>query len=307
MNLEIYGINYKFCDIKVREKHYIDARERYLLLDKYKYSGFIPSVIVSTCNRTEYYFDKRNNIYENIGFENLSGIDAIRHLFRLTSGIESQIIGEPEILSQVKQAYYNSAELGMTNGFFNKIFLNAIKLGKHVRSQTGISEGNISFASIIFNKSREFFKDISNKNIFILGTGEMTKKILKYFSSVRTNMQIVSGKNYDKAILLASECKVLINKFSEFKNIINTADIIITATSSPHILISEIDLIYVKRPLLIFDLSVPRNVDEGIKNGYVYLYNIDDLKKISENNLNERIKYIPVIKEIIENEINKLL
>ena len=127
MNLEIYGVNYKFCDIKTREKHCINTNEQYLLFDKLKHSGFVPSVIISTCNRTEYYFDKKNNIYENNSFKNLSGIDAIRHLFRLASGIESQIIGESEILSQIKQAYYNSIKLGMTNSFFNKIFLNAIK------------------------------------------------------------------------------------------------------------------------------------------------------------------------------------
>ncbi|OGS43438.1 MAG: glutamyl-tRNA reductase [Elusimicrobia bacterium RIFOXYD2_FULL_34_15] len=307
MNLEIYGVNYKFCDIKTREKHCINTNEQYLLFDKLKHSGFVPSVIISTCNRTEYYFDKKNNIYENNSFKNLSGIDAIRHLFRLASGIESQIIGESEILSQIKQAYYNSIKLGMTNSFFNKIFQNAIKVGKYVRNETSISDGNISFASIIFNKSKEYFKDISNKNIFILGTGEMAKKMLKYFSAVQANVSVVSGKNYNRAALLASEYKVLINGFNEFKDSINIADIIITATASPHILISDTDLVYIKKPLLIFDLSVPRNVEKRTNNELVHLYNVDDLRQTSEYNLSERVKYIPVVEKIIENEINKLL
>ena len=118
---------------------------------------------------------------------------------------------------------------------------------------------------------------------------------------------MVSGKNYNRAALLASEYKVLINGFNEFKDSINIADIIITATASPHILISDTDLVYIKKPLLIFDLSVPRNVEKRTNNELVHLYNVDDLRQTSEYNLSERVKYIPVVEKIIENEINKLL
>ena len=131
--------------------------------------------------------------------------------------------------------------------------------------------------------------------------------MLKYFSAVQANVSVVSGKNYNRAALLASEYKVLINGFNEFKDSINIADIIITATASPHILISDTDLVYIKKPLLIFDLSVPRNVEKRTNNELVHLYNVDDLRQTSEYNLSERVKYIPVVEKIIENEINKLL
>lgn len=308
MNLVVYGIDYKIADIKLRETYYLNTANTISLLSKLNKNGIRPAVIISTCNRTEFYLESKNDFLFRDNFRRTSGVDALRHLMRLACGLESQILGETEILSQIKHAYHLSLKNGMTNAYFNKIFQNAIRVGKLVRSVTDISKGNISFGSIVFSKAKEFFIDLDGVHVFIIGTGEMAKKTLRYFYEAKSKVQIVSGKNYEKGLLLASKFNISVIKFNTFKSIISSADIIITATSSPHILIEKCDLADVKKPLLIFDLSVPRNVNNNVtENNFVHLYDIDDLKKISDNSINIRINAIPKVESIIENEINKLL
>ncbi|MDO8735409.1 MAG: glutamyl-tRNA reductase [Elusimicrobiota bacterium] len=312
MNLQIYGINYKNTDIETREKYYLGGDNVSSVLFDFKRANILPSVIVSTCNRTEFYFSGNikmpNLIYHKITehFHKIEGFPAVRHLFRLTSGLESQILGENEILSQVKNAYYRSLNFGLTDKFFNQIFNHTLKTAKEVRRTTKISSGNISFASIVFNKTKHILNNIDGKNFLMLGTGTLAETILNYFSRNKIKLKIISGKNYDKATKLAELFETEVICFDKLKSAVDSADVIITATNAPHFVVKKNDLSEKRKNCLIFDLSVPRNVNPDVKSSKIILYNLDDLKKISDKNLELRKNSVSEAEKIIDGEIEKL-
>ncbi|MBI5573332.1 MAG: glutamyl-tRNA reductase [Elusimicrobia bacterium] len=312
MNLQIYGINYKNTDIETMEKYHLDNDAVDTILIETKNSGVSPFVIVSTCNRTEFYFSENKKIQNLIRYEaskhfrKIEGFSAIRHLFRLASGLESQILGESEILSQVKDAYYRSLNFGLTDRFFNILFNRVLKVAKEVRRTTKISSGNISFASIVFNNAKRILGDIDGKSFLLLGTGTLAETILNYFSRNKIKLKIISGKNYDKATKLAELFETEVICFDKLKSAVDSADVIITATNAPHFLLRKEDFCGRKNNCLMFDLSVPRNVSPDVKSSKIILYNLDDLKKISDKNLELREKSVSEAEKIIENEIEEL-
>jgi len=317
MNFCIYGINYKSVDIASRERYFISNDVSDGILAKFKELSVLPIVILSTCNRTEFYFSENSDNFVDVlkssshymidmKFEKKEKLAAIKHLFKVTSGLESQILGENEILSQVKNAYYKSLNLGLTNKFFNLLFNRALKVGKDVRSKTKISCGNLSFASIVFNKIKRLFGNINNKNILLVGAGVISETILNYFSKNEIKLKIVSGKHYEKAVNLANIFNTEVIYFDKLKSAITTSDIIIVATSAPHFLINKNCIIKDGKTRIIFDLSVPRNVDPNIKDNKTILYNIDNLKEISDSNLQIRKNAVTEAEKIIEGQIEEI-
>ncbi len=314
MVLTIYSVNFKTADIVIREKYYLCSEKIDCVLLRAKQLGILPFVVLSTCNRTEFYCSEFLKIplkqlvdYPTEDLMKINGIDAIRHLFRLTSGLESQIIGENEIIGQVKKAYYKTLNLGLTDKFFNLLFNYALRIGKKVRTETKISVGNVSFASIVYKKIKEILgNQISKKNFVLLGTGEIAQSVLKYFSKHNINLKIVSGRNFDKALILARMYNAEVFKFEQLEFILNNADIIIVATSAPHYLLKRENMRNNKN-IIVFDLSVPRNVSPDIVNEKVILYNLDDLKKIRDENFTLRKKSIPEAEKIIEDGIREFL
>ncbi|MFA5780314.1 MAG: glutamyl-tRNA reductase [Elusimicrobiota bacterium] len=312
MNLHLYGINYKNTDIETREKYHLDNDAVDTILLETKNSGVSPFVIVSTCNRTEFYFSENKNAQNLIKykttkhFRKIEGFLAVRHLFRLASGLESQILGESEILSQVKDAYYRSLNFGLTDRFFNILFNRVLKAAKEVRKTTKVSSGNISFASIVFNNAKRLLGDIDGKSFLLIGTGTLAETILNYFSRNKIKLKIISGKNYEKATKLAGIFETEVICFDKLKSAVDSADVIITATNAPHFVVEKNDLSENSKNCLIFDLSVPRNVNPDVKSSKIILYNLDDLKKISDKNLELREKSVIAAEKIIENEIEEL-
>lgn len=312
MRLQIYGINYKNTDIETREKYHLDNDTVDTILLKTRNSALSPLVIVSTCNRTEFYFSKnekmgdliRHRITEH--FHKIEGFFAVRHLFRLASGLESQLLGESEILSQVKDAYYRSLNLGLTDKFFNVLFNRVLKVAKNVRRETGISSGNISFASIVFNETKRQLGNIDGKNFLLLGTGILAGTILNYFSGNKIKLKIISGRNSGKAAKLAKLFETEVIYFDKLKSAADSADVIITATNAPHFLVGKNDFSEKKKNHLIFDLSVPRNVNPDVKSEKTILYNLDNVRKISDENLQLRKNAVSKAENIIENEMAEL-
>lgn len=317
MNLQIYGINYKSADIFIREKYYLNSDKADSVLLKFRELSLSPLVIISTCNRTEFYFtgkesDKLSVLEKNIGyavdkyFRKTENLSAVRHLFRVAGGLESQMLGESEILSQVKNAYYKSLNIGTTDKFFNVLFNRALKVAKDIRRTTGISAGNISFAGIVFNEIKRQSGDMDGKNFLLIGTGVLAETVLSYFSKNKIKLKIVSGKNYDKAAKLAEMFETEVICFDKLKSAIGSADVIVTATNAPHFLVGKNDFKDIKKNCFIFDLSVPRNVNPDVKSGKIILYNLDDLKKISDRNLELRKKSVIEANNIIKNEMAEL-
>lgn len=317
MELMAYGINYKTTDIIVREKYHLNNEKINIILSRAKQSGVSPFVVLSTCNRTEFYsskdIEKDNMCFEDLvgyridNFNIIKGLNAIKHLFRVASGLESQVIGEDEILSQIKIAYYKSLSFGLTDKFFNILFNQVLKVARKVRRETQISSGQLSFANIVYTRIRQIFGDnVKNKKFVLIGTGEIAESILNYFSKNEINLKIISGRNYDKALNLARIYKTEVFKFDRLDSVVNDADIIIVATSAPHFLLKR-ENIRGQKKRIVFDLSVPRNASPDVASEKVILYNLDDLKKKSDENLYLRKKTIPKAEGIIKDEIKEFV
>ena len=318
MDFYTCGINYKSVDIILREKYSLPESISDEILKKLKRMSILPIVILSTCNRTEFYFSEKSKKFVEVlkdfnyildeNFEKKGGVRAVEHLMRVASGLESQILGETEILLQVKRAYYKSLNLGLTNKIFNLIFNKTLRTAKDVRSKTKISYGNISFASIIFKKIKDLFGCAINKNILLLGTGSIAESVLNYFNKNEIKLKIVSGRYYEKAVQLANKLKdgVEVYHFHELPRLIMTADIIIVATSAPHFLITKENITKDERTRIIFDLAVPRNVDPDIKDENTIIYNIDDIKEISDKGFQIRKNSAVEAEKIIESQIEEI-
>ena len=284
------------------------------------------AVVLSTCNRMEIYVSSNNaepeflidfiiNYFDLCNssrkyFYEITGLNAVKHLFRVASGLESQILGEPEILGQIKEAYFFAHNTGWTDKTINKVFLKAIETGKKVRTETKISQGNISYGSVIFSIVKNFFDTIKNKNIILIGTGKMASIVVNYLKHKETNVTVIANKHFDIAVKLASEVKGKAIMFDEIDSVLDTADLIISSTSAPHFVLkkSDFEMRTNYQPLLIFDIAVPRDIDPEVRNiPNIYLYDIDDLTAIIDKNIETRKKEQIVAQRIIDEEITEFI
>jgi len=327
MGIILTGTDYKTAPIKIREKVSVSGKILQDILKKLlSIENIEGAVVLSTCNRMEVYVScngvEHSSLIDFIMdyfslsgssktyFYTLTGYDLIRHLFRVASGLESQIIGESEILGQVKNAYFLAHAAGCTDKTINKIFTKAIEIGKKVRTETQISRGNISYGSVIFSIAREVLGTIDNANVVLIGTGKMASVIIKYLTNKKTNVTVVSSRHFDIAMKLASSVGGKAIMFDEITQAINTADLIISSSNAPHLILkrSHFEGRANYNQLLIFDIAVPRNVEPEVKNMKgIYLYDIDSLTAIIEKNIEMRRKEEIVAQQLIDEEIKKFI
>lgn len=326
MNLAVFGISHKTASVDIREKYSFSKKQMVDFLIKLSKIDLIDeTVLLSTCNRTEIYFVadllyevkkifceelkiKSDDLKYFYFFENKY---AVEHLFCVSSGLDSQILGENQILSQVKQAYYQAKELNTTGKYLNKLFHKAIQVGKLVRQKTEISKGNISFASVSLKLLRSIYGSLNNKKILFIGTGKIVELLVKHFLDSDINCIFVANKNYDKAVELANMVSGKAVRFDKLKDELKDADIVISATSSPHLILKK-DMVEEimkshKAHLCIVDLAIPRDVAPEVKDiKNVTLFNLDDLNLIIEENYKKRILEAQKAQEIVESEVEKI-
>jgi glutamyl-tRNA reductase len=325
-NIELFGISHKTAEVYIRERYSFTNSKKLEFLNFVKNKDLFKGlVLLSTCNRTEIYFEFKKEIIEeekkdilvNIlkipeeekkFFYYKTGKEVFLHLSRIISGIDSQVLGETEIVNQVKYAYKNSFDINFTSKNLNFLFQNCFKISKKVRSLTGIQEGNLSYGSIISDITKNFYgeNNISVKNIAIIGTGMITKKIVE---SLHThNLYFVSSKHYEIALELAKKFNGIALKYDNIEQIFKNVDIIIAATSAPKCIITEKFFSKQnKEKILIFDLGVPRNVSDAVKKcGNVTIYTLDDLNFVKDENYKERMKHKVVAEKLINFEVNKI-
>lgn len=333
MNVILLGTSHKTAPLKVREKYSFSKKrvcEAYRLLCN---EVIREAVILSTCNRTEIYATTparqdlaggdspekvreflcnalRITNYELQYFYFLEDADVIRHLFQVSSGLDSQIVGESQILGQVRNAYFQAKESGMTGKYLNKLFQKAIEVGKIVREKTKISEGNISIGSVALKMIENLWGSLKGKKILIIGTGKIGELVTKYLADRGIAGTFVANRTYEKAKELAEKINGKAVRFNFLRDEIRATDVIISATASPH-LILEKEIIqeiieFRKEPLYIMDLALPRDVDPEIKDiNNVFLYNLDDLNLIIKENYKKRMKEAKKVEKIIEEEIGE--
>lgn len=313
MNVEMIGINHKTSDLAARDKAAINP-ERFSEVTRTinGTSGIEGSVILSTCNRVEIYTSPRKHLSDsdlkNI-FGKITGLDkadyenayiyrdeaAVRHLFRVASGLDSQLLGEVQILGQVKSAYYSALEIGSVTGFLNRLFLKAIECGKFVRERTAVSQGAVSVAYAAVDLAGKIFGNLEKLKILIIGAGETGWLAATHFHGAGVSFWKISNRTRERAETLAKELEGETIGFPPSTDEINWADIVVSATGAPDYVIKSdhISHLIKKRdnPICFLDLAVPRDIDPGLRDSdNTFVYSIDDFNELVEANLKARQK-----------------
>lgn len=325
MRLIVLGINHKTAPVDIREKLSFSAKEvicaNQLLRDTLSLSECL---ILSTCNRVEIYvvagkdcisgikqfLAKLRNI-EVSEFENrlyiYEGSDAVKHLFRVAAGLDSMVIGEMEILGQVKTAYSDASESKTLGKLLNRLFQKTFNTAKKIRTETLITRGSVSVSSVAVRLSGKILGHLHDKKVLVIGAGTIGEQLLMYLKKNGVKIIVVANRTYEKALVLADRFGATAIKFDDFPHDLINADIVISSTGAPHTIIRKDDIAHLmpkrhQRPLFLIDLAVPRDIEAEVnKIDNVYLYNIDDLQKIVEENLSLRKNELDGCNKIIEN------
>ena len=329
MNLHTLGLNHDSAPVEVREKLAFSPSSVPVALSSFAQS--FPSseiVILSTCNRVEIYATSKDDslnkdtlldffsAFHELPKEEFAdhmyhhqGINAVRHLFFVASSLNSGVLGETQIISQVKEAYQTATTAETTGSILNQLFQRSLTVAKDVHTKTAIGKGNISVSTVAVDLAIKIFKDFSEKTMFIIGAGEMCELVLKHLVERGAKTAIVANRNYDKAKSLAEEYDGKAINYEKLGEYLPQADIVISSTASPrHVVHTEHikNAIKARRgnPMLLIDIAFPRDIDPEIsKIDNVYLYDINDLNKVANSNAEERKKDIDKCVTIIDKEV----
>ena len=327
MNLICVGINHTTAPIEIREKLWFSAEEIRELLPVLRERFATECVLTSTCNRTELYMHPsapspdtaavwkfladRKNAGGQVGGEHFyvaAEGSAVAHLFSVASGIDSMVVGDVQILNQLKEAYALAQESGTTGTIFNKLFSHALHVGKRTRTETEISEGAVSISYAAAELASRIFDDLSKRAALLIGAGETGKLTAKHLTSRNLGKLLLANRTRSKADELAEQLHGSVIPYEEFQNHIHDVDIIITAVDAPSYVITAAHLKRAmkergNKPLFIIDIGLPRNVDpEANTIDNIFLHDIDALNHIIDNNVAHRREQIARVGEIVAEE-----
>ena len=310
------GLSYKKADATVRGKFSLDANAKSTLLMQAEAEGIESLIVSSTCNRTEIY-GFANHPYELIKLlcENSQGTveefqevayiyknqEAVNHMFRVGTGLDSQILGDFEIISQLKIAFIQSKSNGLVNSFMERLVNSVIQASKKIKTDTEISSGatSVSFASVQYIIKN--VQGITNKNILLFGTGKIGRNTCENLVKHTKHDHItLINRTKDKAEKLAKKLDVVVKDYADLQLELQKADVVVVATGAQNPTIDKA-ILNLKKPLLILDLSIPKNVNENVQEiDGVTLIHLDHLSQITDETLEKRKLYIPQAEAIIE-------
>jgi glutamyl-tRNA reductase len=314
----VVGLSHKNADLATRGNFSLDKEQTQRLLVQAKVDGLEELMVISTCNRTELMGiveDPKMLIDYLCSFSGgdvslflekgyiLSDRKALDHVFRVGCGLESQIIGDFEIIGQLKRAFSNSKKQLMVNGFSERMVNAVIQSSKRIKTETQLSSGatSVSFASVHY--ILEHVKEVSQKNILLFGTGKIGRNTCENLIKHTQNDQIILvNRSEESAQRVAGKFNLIVKNISKLKAEIAQSDIVIVATGAQDITV-DASMMPQDKPLLILDLSVPSNVDPKLKDlDNITLINLDELSQLTNDTLKKREKYIPQANEIL-NEV----
>lgn len=309
MNIVCAGLNHQTAPVELRERFAVGKHEVPEVLKALRaMDGMAGAVVLSTCNRVEFYAASLCPVKAT---EELSeflrqraGTDlplythdtprSVRHLFRVASGLDSMVLGETEILGQVKEAYSLASTCGATSRHLHKLFQHAFRVAKHVRTETRITRGGTSVGGAAVELATKIFGDLRGRGVMILGAGDTSERTARNLMSRGVKTVIVSNRTFDRAAQLAEEIGGLAIHFDHWQNTFPEVDILISSTSAPHFILTPEKLAPLMRsragrPLFVIDLAVPRDADPAINEiEGVFLYDIDSLKQIVRQTMEVR-------------------
>lgn len=328
MNVLCVGINHTIAPVEIRERLAVPNHKLSDTLGALRaIEGLSEAVIVSTCNRVEFYAASIRPIQTLEGLQNFlrtrAGLDAplyhhdtpqsIRHLFRVASGLDSMVLGETEILGQLKQAYAAAAQAGATSRTLNRLFQQAFRVAKSVRTETQITRGATSVGAVAVELAGRIFGDLANHRVMVLGAGETSERTARSLVSRGVKTVIVSNRTFDRAAALAGEIGGMAIHFDHWQREFPDVDILISSTAAPRPIITRERLepmmrLRSGRPLFIIDLAVPRDADPEVNDiDGVFLYDIDSLQDIASRSIAVRQREIEHCERIIDREVTDFM
>ena len=331
VNLILVGVNHKTTPVEIREKLAFTKGKIEESVDRlFNFPDIIEHTILSTCNRVEIYarancqdsaikaikqficdFHEVSPVELEDHFYSYRNEEAVEHLFRVSSSLDSMILGEAQILGQVKDAYSLAKDLRSTGLVLNQLFKKAFSIAKKVREETGIAERSVSISSAAVELAQKIFDDLENRTVMLVGTGEMAELAAKHLISYGVKTVYVTSRTYDRAVNLARTLNGSALDFEAFKNELHRADIVITSTSAPNFIIKKemVEKAIHERknkPIFFIDIAVPRDIEPDVNDlENIYLYDIDDLHVVVSANMKEREKEAENAMNFISQEVTK--
>ncbi|MBW1678900.1 MAG: glutamyl-tRNA reductase [Deltaproteobacteria bacterium] len=328
MNFIIAGLSHKTAPLEIREKLSFSSRDLKTSLRKIiSLPEISEGIIISTCNRVEILFSARETKkgiqeiknfladYHKVSLNEITphlyfytGQEAIKHFFRVACSLDSMVVGEPQILGQLKNAYRSAVECKTTGSTLNRFIHKAFSVAKRVRTETNIASSAVSVSFAAVELARKIFNKLDDKKILLVGAGEMSELVARHLVSNGIQDLFITNRTFEKAISLAKEFGGRAIGFDDFSAYLPRTDIIISSTGASHFIIAHEQVAMALRmrknkPMFLIDIAVPRDVDPRVNNiPNVYLYDIDDLQGIVETNQLERGKEACRAEEIIEKE-----
>jgi len=329
MELVCVGLNHRTAPVEVRERFAVPAGKLGASAKELLgIAGLEESVVLSTCNRTEFYIageqaeqaamELRRRLAAEHGADSdphwyeHHRIQAAKHLCRVVSGLDSMVLGETEIFGQAKDAYRQALDAGATSGTLNRVFQRAFGIGKRVRTDTRIQEGATSVAGAAVELAEKIFGKLAGCRVIVIGAGEMSRQTAQALLSRGASTVFVTNRSYDKAVLLAEEIGGRAVHFDEWAPVLAGVDVVISSTSAPHPVVLPHHIESVRRvrkfrPLFLIDIAVPRDIDPACGAiEEVYLYDIDTLEQLAGEARTRREKQIIECDRIIDEELSKL-
>jgi glutamyl-tRNA reductase len=328
MSFQLIGVNHKTAPVEVRERlaipesHLADALRRLA-----EHPGVEEGLILSTCNRVEILAQTNNGNADLRAFVRdffrLQPLDfephayeyrereAIRHLFRVACSLDSMVVGEPQILGQVKEAYATARAVGAVHSQLDLLLTRAFAVAKRVRTETAVGSSAVSVASVAVDLAKKIFGSLQGKHVYLVGAGKMSELAARHLLAHGAESIFVANRTYDRATQLASKFNGQAILFEQLYETCDRADIVLTSTGAPHAIFrrehGELFLSRRKnRPMFFIDIAVPRDVDpEMNKLDGIFVYDIDDLQQAVSSNVADRRREADRAEAIVESEVEK--
>ena len=331
MNIVVVGLSHKTASVEIREKVAFPPNQMETpLRELVSIPDIAEGVIVSTCNRVEIYATTHDVAggmarlkrfladYHHISLETLEphlynyhGEAAIRHVFRVASSLDSMVVGEPQILGQIKTSYGYAAEYKASGIILNRFLHKAFSVAKRVRTETGIASSAVSVSFAAVELAKKIFGDLTDKTVMLIGAGEMCELAAKHFLNSGVRGVMVTNRTYERAERLAEEFDGKAVRFEDLFDHLHKADIILSSTGATHFIIGAKDVEAVVRrrklkPMFFIDIAVPRDIDPKVNDvANVYLYDMDDLQGVVTSNLQQRAEEAKKAEGIVDQEIGR--
>ena len=333
MKLLLTGLNHRTAPVEVREKiAFEDQALPQALIDLKRCPGLLEGMILSTCNRVEvavaaeeqadaesavegFLADSRHveRAWVTPYLYRFDGPEAIRHLFRVASSLDSMVVGEPQILGQLKSAYALAKAQGAVGGYLGQVMDRAFSVAKRVRSETDLGESAVSVSYAAVELAREIFGKLEGKRVLVIGAGKMAESAARHLRRAGVSEILVTNRTRERAEAMAEECGGRVIPYEHFEDIVPEVDIVLASSGAPHFILTRDQMRSAmsrrrNRPMFLIDIAVPRNIDPAVNEvDSVFLYDIDDLGKVVDDNKRGRVETAKEAEEIVREEVDRMV